>query len=63
MKSHSTVTNFPDTLHPRKQGFEVTPTLRALFIIVIIFATCSTVITTIYDYLAKWLRRLFDFNF
>lgn len=63
MKSHSTIINFPDLLHHRKKGFEVTPILRVLFIVVIVFATCSTVVTTIYDYLAKWLRHLLDFNF
>jgi hypothetical protein len=63
MKSHLAVIKFPDLLYPRKQGFEITLTVRALFIAVIIFATCSTIIATIYDYLAKWLRHLIDFNF
>jgi hypothetical protein len=52
-----------DLLYPRKQGFEVTPTLRLLFVIIIIFATCSTIITTIYEYFAKCLKHLVDFNF
>jgi hypothetical protein len=63
MKSNPIVINFSDLLHPRKQGFEVTPTLRVLFVIIIVFATCSTIVTTIYDYLAKWLRHSIDFNF
>jgi hypothetical protein len=63
MKSNPIVINFPDLLHPRKQGFEVTPTLRVLFVIIIILATCSTIITTIADYLSKWLKHLLDFNF
>jgi hypothetical protein len=57
------VINFSDLLHPRKQGFEVTPSLRVLFAAIIVFATCSTIATTIYDYLAKWLKHLLNFNF
>jgi hypothetical protein len=63
MKSHSIAIKIPDLLHQRKQWLEVTPTLRVLFIIVIILAVCSTIITTIYDYLAKWPKHLLDFNF
>ncbi len=63
MKSHLAVIKFPDLLYPRKQGFEITLTVRAFFVAVIIFATCSTIIATIYNYLAKWLRHLIDFNF
>jgi hypothetical protein len=63
MKSHSAAIKFPDLLYPRKQEFEIPPIVRVLFIIVIVFATCSTIIATIYDYLAKWLRHVLDFNF
>jgi hypothetical protein len=63
MKIYLTAMKISDLLNPRKQGFEVTSTLRALFIIVIIFATCSTIMNVTYDYFTKWLRHLIDFNF
>jgi hypothetical protein len=63
MKLNSIAIKNSDLSYPRKQGFEVTSTLRLLFVIIIIFATCSTIITTIYEYFAKCLKHLVDFNF
>jgi hypothetical protein len=63
MKSHLTLIKISDLLHPRKQGLEITFTLRVLFTIVITFAICSTIITTTYNYLTKSLKHLIDFNF
>lgn len=62
MELSSTVKS-SDLPYPRKQGFEITPTIRMIFIVVIIVATCSTITTTIYDCFTKWLRRLLYFNF
>jgi hypothetical protein len=62
MKLYSTAIRFSDLMPPRKQGFEITSTLRASFVIIIIFATCWTIVDTIYNYFFKRLRHLLDFN-